>query len=190
MPILVYEFAPVEYRDLSCIGFPNYRVGNDGTVWTRIANKYHLGPWKLKKPYKNRDGRLYVSLYNDGLQTTFSVHRLVLEAFVGPRPKGMEACHFPDPSPLNNTLKNLRWDTPSNNQKDRIVHGTYQYGEKNRLSKLNDVMIAEMQALREQGLSYAKIGRMYSVCAQAAWNAINNKTYQYGKNESTKEQQP
>ena len=45
------------------------------------------------------------------------VHRLVLAAFVGPCPAGMEACHGDDDG-LNNHLGNLRWDTPSANRLD------------------------------------------------------------------------
>lgn len=50
------------------------------------------------------------------------VHRLVLMAFVGPPPEGMEGCHFDD-VPTNNTLSNLRWDTKGNNQLDRVRNG-------------------------------------------------------------------
>lgn len=53
------------------------------------------------------------------------VHRLVLLAFVGPPPPGTEACHSPDPDPLNNRLENLRWDTSSENMRDRVRHGTH-----------------------------------------------------------------
>jgi hypothetical protein len=38
------------------------------------------------------------------------VHDLVLSAFVGPKPKGMEVCHN-DGDRLNNNLSNLRYDT-------------------------------------------------------------------------------
>jgi hypothetical protein len=47
------------------------------------------------------------------------VHRLVLEAFIGPCPPGMEACHYPDPSRQNNHVGNLRWDTKQENAHDR-----------------------------------------------------------------------
>lgn len=50
------------------------------------------------------------------------VHRLVLEAFVGPCPPGMEACHW-DGDPTNNRVDNLRWDTPSANQHDKKHQG-------------------------------------------------------------------
>lgn len=54
---------------------------------------------------------------------TRKIHHLVLEAFVGPRPDGLETCHN-DGVPANNWLTNLRWDTKPNNAKDRRVHGT------------------------------------------------------------------
>lgn len=51
------------------------------------------------------------------------VHRLVLLAFVGPCPEGMEACHI-NGDPADNRVENLRWDTRSENQRDRVRHGT------------------------------------------------------------------
>lgn len=50
------------------------------------------------------------------------VHKLVLEAFVGPAPQGYEACHG-DGDPKNNALSNLRWGSRSDNVQDRLAHG-------------------------------------------------------------------
>lgn len=52
------------------------------------------------------------------------VHRLVLEAFVGPCPPGMEACHW-NGIPGDNRLHNLRWDTPSANNADILRLGRH-----------------------------------------------------------------
>lgn len=54
------------------------------------------------------------------------VHRLVLEAFVGLCPDGMEACHA-DCDPANNKLNNLRWDTHPENVMDSIRLGRFRY---------------------------------------------------------------
>lgn len=52
------------------------------------------------------------------------VHRLVLEAFVGPPPTAeSEGCHD-DGVKSNNCLRNLRWDTVAGNSADRWRHGT------------------------------------------------------------------
>lgn len=50
------------------------------------------------------------------------MHRLVLLAFVGPCPDGMEACHAND-IPTDNRLANLRWGTHADNMRDRIENG-------------------------------------------------------------------
>ena len=52
------------------------------------------------------------------------VQWLVLEAFVGPCPDGMECRHFPDRDPTNNRLDNVRWGTAQENSDDKKVHGT------------------------------------------------------------------
>jgi hypothetical protein len=49
------------------------------------------------------------------------LHALVLEAFVGPRPAGMECRHL-DGDKMNNRAKNLAWGTRSENLLDRTRH--------------------------------------------------------------------
>jgi len=69
---------------------------------------------KLLTKVPLRNGRLIVLLCNNIKKTNAYVHRLVLEAFVGPCPDGMECCHN-DGDRTNNRLENLRWDTHKNN---------------------------------------------------------------------------
>lgn len=67
---------------------------------------------------------LSAQLWKAGVRTTKPVHRLVLEAWVGPCPDGCEGCHN-DGDGANNVVSNLRWDTRRNNQLDRRRHGTF-----------------------------------------------------------------
>lgn len=78
-------------------------------------------PSTVLKPGKNPKGVLFVNLSN-GAAKERRVHQLVLEAFVGPRPPGMEGCHWDD-NKENNTLSNLRWDTHSANELDKVRNG-------------------------------------------------------------------
>lgn len=60
-------------------------------------------------------------------------HTLVLEAFVCPRPAGMQACHN-DGDKYNNYVGNLRWGTGVENMKDFIKHGKWKERERNIVS--------------------------------------------------------
>jgi HNH endonuclease/NUMOD4 motif len=68
-----------------------------------------------------KSGHLVVRLMRVGVGTTKCVHRLVLEAFVGPPPQGHEACHR-DGKHLNNSIANLYWGTRSDNLRDQVRH--------------------------------------------------------------------
>jgi hypothetical protein len=77
------------------------------------------------KPSTTSGGRPTVKLVQSPVAKSRYVHQLVMEAFVGPRPEGMEVCHF-DGDPANNHLANLRYDTRRANNLDRVRHGTHQ----------------------------------------------------------------
>jgi len=91
----------------------------------------------------DRDGYSLIGLYVDGKPKTFKLHRLILEAFVGPCPEGMEGCHN-DGNPGNNGISNLRWDYPRKNQADRVTHGTNLRGEKHPIAKLTHEQVNEI----------------------------------------------
>lgn len=84
-----------------------------------------------------------VSLGGD--QINKFVHTLVLEAFVGPRPDGHDACHA-DGTRTNNHLSNLRWDSRSANMADRQEHGRTQRGERHYRAKLTESQVLSIRA--------------------------------------------
>jgi hypothetical protein len=54
---------------------------------------------------------------------------LVLTAFVGSRPSGLEGCHR-NGDPTDNRLENLRWDTRTANIFDAVAHGTHPFASR------------------------------------------------------------
>lgn len=156
----------VEYRDIE--GFPGYRVGSDGSVWSRRP-KNGKGPfvkWRIKKPnIINKHGHRRVDLFR-GKDERFLryVHRLVLEAFVGPCPKGMECRHFPDRSPSNNSIENLSWSTHKENASDMGFHGTSLRGETNPNAKLNANTVRLIRKESDMGISQRSIALKHGIC--------------------------
>jgi hypothetical protein len=86
-----------------------------------------------------------VALSKNCRQATRTVHRLVLETFVGPCPDGMEGCHN-DGDPTNNHLSNLRWDTPLSNSDDKIRHGTTAKGSQSGPAVLTEESVLSIRA--------------------------------------------
>jgi hypothetical protein len=157
--------VPVEYRDIP--GFPGYRVGDDGSIWSRWDWRQHRGRWHELRDGDHKSGYRSVALSLNKTLVRRRVHRLVLEAFVGSCPPGMECCHN-DGNPRNNRLDNLRWDTRSSNVRDQIRHGTHfplshHYGSRNNSAKLTEDDIPKIRELIAEGLSNSKIGRRFNV---------------------------
>ena len=167
--------STVTYKDIP--GFPGYRVGDDGSVWScRIASGapgFHglrsviTSNWRQLKPFlSKRTGRHQIQI--GGARR--SVHRLVLLAFVGPCPDGLEACHA-DGNRTNNVLSNLRWDTHKSNCADRIAHGTQVQGERMWNSRFTE---ADIRAIRDEyatkTTTYPKLAEKYGT----SWTYIRD----------------
>jgi hypothetical protein len=105
-----------------------------------------------------RSGHLYVGLSDGGRVRQAKVHHLVLEAFVGPCPPGMQCCHFDD-DPANNNIRNLRWDTGSANMLDRVRNGRHPMAQKTRCK--NGHLFDEVNT----GIG-RRNGRIYRWCRQ------------------------
>lgn len=113
-------------RWLPVVGYEGlYEVSDLGNVrsldGTRAGRKFR---GRVLKPRSRHAGHQAVDLSTPGRRWSVDVHRLVLSAFVGPCPEGMEGCHN-DGDPTNNRLGNLRWDTHRANMQDRITHGRH-----------------------------------------------------------------
>ena len=102
-----------------------YEVSDRGRVWSQPRNKTSGG---LLKPGLDQSGYLQVDLYRNGKPWKVRVHRLVLVAFVGARPKGMQCRHL-DGHKTNNRLSNLRWGTQVENEADKNCHDRVPRGE-------------------------------------------------------------
>lgn len=109
----------------------------------------------------SRSGHQRVVLCRDGKGKDMYVHRLVLMAFVGPCPEGMEGCHN-DGDATHNDVDNLRWDTRAENNRDAVRHGTH--------FNMNKTHCPRGHELRSPNLSAAQLKngeRQCLACARA-----------------------
>ena len=96
--------------------YRRYSIDDQGVPYSQSKR---TGDTKKLSTFVNKDG--YALTYVAGLGKVAIAH-CVLNAFVGPRPDGLFACHN-NGDKLDNSLSNLRWDTRSNNERDKLKHG-------------------------------------------------------------------
>ncbi len=105
-----------------------------------------------------RDGYPSVHLQNGkNNRKMLLVHRLVLEAFIGPCPAGLEAAHL-NGVRTDCRLSNLAWVSRKENHSHKERHGTSQRGERAPSAKLNRTQVEEIRSLyrKEHQTSLAK----------------------------------
>jgi hypothetical protein len=97
-----------------------YSVSDQGRVRSepRLDSKGRRNKGKILKGGL-RGGWPIVLLADNCVNKMFSVHSLVLAAFVGPRPEGQVVRHLND-DPLDNWLENLEYGTAAQNAEDRV----------------------------------------------------------------------
>jgi hypothetical protein len=156
-----------------------YEVSDLGRV--RSNKLYHGTSRRLLALASDGYGYLQVTFSRNGKTSTRKVHQLVMLAFVGPPPLGMEVRHGPR-GKLDNRLVSLCYGTRTENIADRIRDGGQVRqrlrGEANGRAKLNAAAVseirrrldaAEMQIsiARSLGVGKSTIGR---IARGQAWN--------------------
>lgn len=153
-----------------------YEVSNYGRVKSctreiRYTNKFGT---EIKHPVRGRilavrtrsNGYQYVDLWkrNKGEQRT--VHSLVLEAFIGPRPEGYVCCHYDDVR-TNNYVGNLRWGTYSDNAIDTIKNGRNRNSNKTHCKRGHPLVSPNLVP------SKLKVGSRVCLACNKARNYVN-----------------
>jgi hypothetical protein len=113
-------------RWLPILDWPHYEVSDLGRVRTykvRYKREISANPTLMKGVIIDGYLRVLFTKRDPRKSKVFLVNRLVLMAFVGDPPDGMESLHR-DGNSLNNRLKNLRYGTSSQNRLDALKHGT------------------------------------------------------------------
>lgn len=140
--------------------FPGYEVSNHGRVGSFKKRNGKPGNWiiadtlqRILSPALTRGYRA-INLCHDGTSSFRRIGGLVLEAFVGVRPKGMEVCHA-DCNKQNDHLDNLRYDTRAANQADG--YGDHVEG------RLTNQQARKVRLLASQGVKDKELAENFDV---------------------------
>ena len=156
-------------------GLPWYAVSNLGGA---------QGPTKRLSPYADSDGYLRIGAKG----TSFLLHRLVAEAFLGPCPEGYEVAHK-DHNRANARLDNLEYLTHADNVKASASAGRSMRGEAHNRAVIDEAtaraILADYRPLTQRtGRSQAPHGmaslaRKYSTTLRVVRGLIHGETWKH-----------
>lgn len=106
--------------------WPAYEISNHGRV-RRTTPYRSTRVGKILRPYLNK-GYFAVRVNVSGRRQARTIHSLVAEAFIGPRPDGAVINHK-DTCKTNNRVDNLEYTTSAANAAHAQAHGLYPSGD-------------------------------------------------------------
>lgn len=124
---------------------------------------------------------LHVSFNKNGVQKGFLVHRLVGLAFI-PNPDGKPEINHKDGDKHNNSVDNLEWVTPQENQLHSIRTGLKEHGENAANNKLTAFEVAEIRKRyvpNKRGCGCRTLAKQYGVNSGTIWNIVNGKYWRW-----------
>ena len=150
----------------------------------RILSCARAGVLRERRSHPNHGNYLMVTVQRDGVEVGHPVHRMVAEAFHGPKPSAQHEVRHLDGDRRNNAASNLAWGTRRENIDDREAHGTTARGarngaytkpesrprgEANKRAILTAAQVADVRRRLDAGEQRADIARDLGV----RWNVID-----------------
>jgi len=161
--------------------FTDYAISKDGRVWSkpRKDSMGRLQGNKWLKSCPDNHGYHFVNLMLKRKQCMRRICRLVLETYDRFRPIKMQCRHL-DGNKKNNILNNLCWGTHTQNQNDRLQHGTDNRGAKNGHVKLTAYQVLQIRKLYiPRKYSQEKLARRFGVSRTNIQSIIERRIWSY-----------
>ena len=127
----------------------------------------------------HRQGYKTVSLWRDNRGRRYLVHRVVVEAFHGSIPRGMEVNHL-NGDKHDNRLVNLELVLRQANIDHAVATGLIDNkGERNSQAKLNARDVRLIRAEHESGMGYKRIARTFGVTWETIRDIVKRQTWRH-----------
>lgn len=182
-PDAVQASAPEEWKDVAGYeGF--YSISSFGRAKSFYKGGKILKPTE-KGPIKFGKGYLIYTLHNiNGETKTFYAHKLVMESFIGGRPKGSQINHK-DGDKHNNRLNNLEYVSPLENVRHSIKIGhfnphtlkPYIAGSKNKQSKLKESEVITIRENHRNGIKTRFLAKEFNVDRTVIQKIVKRKSW-------------
>ncbi|HEV2376219.1 MAG TPA: HNH endonuclease [Streptosporangiaceae bacterium] len=160
-----------------------YKVSSEGRVRSvdRVLADGRRAGGKVLKPALTHNGYLKVVLRQNGRSVNMPVHQLVVEAFHGPIPEGMEVRHL-NGNRRDNRVENLRAGTKAENTLDSLMHGT-------KAKKLTSALVLEIrERYADRSLTQRALAEQYGVSRETVGLVLRGKTWRHLEGAGTGQQ--
>lgn len=156
--------------------FSFYEVSNLGRV--RSLRVHWRNP-SILSGCINWRGYHDVQLSKQNKAFHFLVHRLVLEAFIGPCPDGHQANHK-NGIKEDNRLKNLEWVTPSENYAHAYLNELINHkGTAGPNVKLCNEKVLEIRRLAKEGIKQRIIAEKFKIRQQSVSDIVHRRSWNH-----------
>lgn len=172
-----------EWRDI-----PSYegrfQVSNFGHVRSNRPRTRLPETWKLLKLGVGTNGYVKVTLCMHNKPSTKNVHRLVMLAFVGPCPDGIQVNHK-NGDKSDNRLDNLEYVTPTQNARHAYDELGKRWGylecpgELNPQAVLTENDIKTIRFLAANGVSNRVLAERFGMAYGTIWDIVTHKTWRH-----------
>lgn len=162
---------------------PGYEASDLGRIrswcWTINKNRRHLADEpRIKAHHINGNGYCIVGL---GHRKSARVHVLIAEAFIGPKPHGMDVNHK-DGNKQNNRADNLEYVTRSENLRHAFRLGlatspfTGVKGDAHRNTKIKEADVAELRKAFASGTPRRLLASQYGISYYTVWDITTGRS--------------
>lgn len=148
----------------------NYEASTLGRV--RSAKTLEvLKPWL-------RAGYPTVNLRDGPNRKLRSVHTVVAETHIGPRPSGGRYhCAHLDGDRGNSAAANLAWVTPTENEQHKRDHGTYRRGAWSKVRQFTEIEADLIRRIISLGVPQTELAGLLGVAPSTVSNIVRKKFY-------------
>lgn len=144
-------------------GYPGYYAAVTGDIYSNRRGWHRMTP----RPASKGKGYKVIHLRVGTRKLSPLQHKLVLLAYVGPRPDETYMARHLNGNPADNRLENLAWGTAVENAADARRHGTAvwirNYGERHGSAKLTEAQVFEIEQRARAGEPRPALATEYGV---------------------------
>lgn len=152
-----------------------YEVTKDG----RLISRCYKTPRVLKTHTNKKTGYVSIGMKDGEKNYCCMVHRIVALLHI-PNPNGYSDVNHLDGNKQNNSVENLEWCNPSQNNKHAYEAGLRSAeGEKNGQSKLTEHQVKEIRRRRNEGQTYSRIAPDFDIHPMTVGEICRNELWRH-----------